>query len=613
MRAAAAPRPTRCAHLLAAAAWAAAVGAVEVHPLSDAQYHTCLTQGSDPYGLVSAANGLCVQQHDCRKVRCDESLGDNIPAYSAVVRNVSDVQIALAFAQEHNLQVTVKTTGHNYAGSSMGKNSLMIWMHKFEKYNTIYTDSQWGDTCGTKYAHSIRVGGGQSWGEVYAEVADKFDIVGGGGLTVSAAGGWLQGCGLSALSRNRGLGVDNVLQFEVVLANGTFAVADKCSNPDLFWALRGGGGGTFGVVVAVQYRLHPISPVVRAQGTVEYHSSQIGEFGRGVAAWIDFWTDVSPTLDRRWGGYWTLNMHLLYFQGSMADARSTFLDRLESWKNGLPSDLQPLVKQSAEAFPSYWDERGRGASTDPGGHATLNIASRLVPREWLLTNGTQMKATLNWLAQNGFDTWNYILGGAVSDVAEDATAVHPAMRRAIWQIETLKAGQAGLNMIQKLRDDVPGSAAGLNHAHKAEPQWQTAFWGPQLARLEAIKERYDPEGRLNCYHCIGYDGEDPTSTLTRNTPGKYCTPGDSACWPKEGDWAQLAATWELQATAPWAAPPTSSPTGSPAAGGPPTWSPRALTPSPEGTAPLAPPKEAGGRLPASGAAAAVLGALALAG
>ena len=65
--------------------------------------------------------------------------------------------------------------------------------------------------------------------------------------------------------RRYGLGIDNVLQFEVVLANGSKVVTDQCSEPDLFWALRGGGGGTFGVVTAAVYRLHPKEDLVQLE------------------------------------------------------------------------------------------------------------------------------------------------------------------------------------------------------------------------------------------------------------------------------------------------------------------------------------------------------------
>lgn len=79
----------------------------------------------------------------------------------------------------------------------------------------------------------------------------------------SAVGGWLQGSsGLSFSPRRYGLGVDQVVGFTVVLADGDVVTADACTNPDLFWALRGIGGGTYGVVTHAHYKLHPLTPIV---------------------------------------------------------------------------------------------------------------------------------------------------------------------------------------------------------------------------------------------------------------------------------------------------------------------------------------------------------------
>ena len=75
-------------------------------------------------------------------------------------------------------------------------------------------------------------------------------------LSVGAAGGYLQGGGHSPMSPMFGLTVDNVLEIDVVLANGTLLTTNACTNPDLFWALRGGGGGTFGVVTRAVYKAH---------------------------------------------------------------------------------------------------------------------------------------------------------------------------------------------------------------------------------------------------------------------------------------------------------------------------------------------------------------------
>lgn len=118
------------------------------------------------------------------------------------------------------------------------------------------------------------------------------------------------GGGLSVMSPTYGLGVDNVINLEVVLADGRHVNVDECSHPDLFWALRGGGGGTFGVVTSVHYALQTLQPVTFAMVNITHNflvDQDYSMYMRTVDLWIDFWVDKSPRLDRRWGGYWSLS------------------------------------------------------------------------------------------------------------------------------------------------------------------------------------------------------------------------------------------------------------------------------------------------------------------
>ena len=122
--------------------------------------------------------------------------------------------------------------------------------------------SRFSACTGIKPARAIRVTGGVPWSDVYA-VAQKANavVVGGSAGSVCAGGGYILGGGHSFTSPEFGLAVDNVLEMSVVLANGTLVTASACAHADLFWALRGGGGGSFGVLLSVTYRLHPARPV----------------------------------------------------------------------------------------------------------------------------------------------------------------------------------------------------------------------------------------------------------------------------------------------------------------------------------------------------------------
>ena len=491
------------------------------------EYDACYLQGRDALKLVDANNGLCMQTHDCRVAFCNASFATtkgqegedaDLPAAVAEVRTSGDIAKVMAFAKSHRIAVSVKTTGHSYMGSSTAKDAITIWTRtlKANDETKMMPTSSWSDTCGNKHEHVLQVGGGAIWKEAYLAAGFNVTAVGGGGLSVSAAGGWLQGCGLSSFVPKYGLGVDNVLSFDVVLTNGTQVVADACSHPDLFWALRGGGGGTFGVVTRVHYRVHaiPKGGLTTVSVSIEHSpmDTTYGLYLSMVDKWIDFIVDESPNLVRHWGGYWSLSGSVaLHFMGDHDDpARTAFIDKLKALRDSIePAVARPLFKIQVLTFDSYLDWRGgknpSAMATDAGGHERFYIGSWLVPLSYVTDDeGASAKNLLKVIARTGFDMFNYMLGGSATDVAEDATAVHPVFRKAIWQLEVFSPYH-----MEEIIRSVPNGAAGINHHAKDLTNWRERLWGSNLPRLEKIKRDYDLDNVLNCFHCIGYRGKDP--------------------------------------------------------------------------------------------------------
>ena len=478
----------------------------KLHDISnDDEYSkVCGASASDPgaaYTLENTGEGRCMQYHDCSKKKCDEGAAWNIPEYSVEASEENDIIEAIKFANQHNIQVVVKTTGHNYAGASMGDGALLIWMRHFKKYGDI---KKAYEKCGETYDAVLKVGGGQVWEEAYKAVGNDYHLVGGGGLTVSAAGGWLNGGGLSASSRLYGMGIDQVIEFEVITADGSKVIASKCENDDLFWALRGGGGGSFGVTTSVHYKLHPTLPFCEMSFVVSDFKEPLYDTTT-VFKWISLLVDSAPTLDTKWGGYWTLASGIFYYQGTEDETKnSEFYKKI----NGLGN----ISWQSFRCGESYFAARGGpdNLATDQTGQKQFNIASRLIPMDFVEKQPDKMKGILIWMIYNGFFTFNYIIGGKMMDVATDATAVHPAMRQSVFQIETFDE-----RLIQKLRDELPDSGAGFNHAAINETDWENQFWGSNLARLESLKKKWDPDNRFNCWHCVGYlQGSSCNSSLS---------------------------------------------------------------------------------------------------
>jgi FAD/FMN-containing dehydrogenase len=199
------------------------------------------------------ANGTCDPYHSISKP-C--TLG-NYVRYAVNISSPDHISKSLKFATRHNIRVVVRNTGHDYNGKSTGAGALGIWAHNLKSLKI----RDWKDD---HYdGKAIEMGAGVQGFEAYV-LADQagLQVVGGECPTVGLAGGYTQGGGHSALASRYGLAADQVLQWKVVDGNGDFVTATRDNEySDLFWALSGGGGGTYGVVYAMVSKAHPGTPV----------------------------------------------------------------------------------------------------------------------------------------------------------------------------------------------------------------------------------------------------------------------------------------------------------------------------------------------------------------
>ena len=139
---------------------------------------------------------------------------------------------------------------------------LLLWLHHMKTMDLIkaYTSCR-----GEHVSNAIRLSAGVQWGDVCTWLSSyNLTAIGAFSRTVGAIGGYLQGGGHSPLSRWKGMVADQVLEFDVLTADGHLQKVNACENKDLFWALRGGGGGSFAVVVSTMLRTFPLPPVISA-------------------------------------------------------------------------------------------------------------------------------------------------------------------------------------------------------------------------------------------------------------------------------------------------------------------------------------------------------------
>ena len=170
------------------------------------------------------------------------------PGMFAMCVDVADVMASVNFGRENNLLVAIRGGGHNGGGLGLCDEGLVIDLSGL-KFVRVDTSN-----------NTVRVGGGNLWGEVDHATHPFGLAVPAGIISTTGVGGLTLGGGVGHLSRKYGLTIDNLLEADMVLADGSFVTVNSSQNTDLFWAIRG-GGGNFGIVTSFKFQAHPVKTV----------------------------------------------------------------------------------------------------------------------------------------------------------------------------------------------------------------------------------------------------------------------------------------------------------------------------------------------------------------
>ncbi|HEY3718184.1 MAG TPA: FAD-binding oxidoreductase [Jatrophihabitantaceae bacterium] len=415
---------------------------------------------------------------------------DRRPAAIARCVDVADVMTAVRFAREHGQLVSVRGGGHNAGGLGVWDDALVIDLSPMRGLTV--------DPVGK----TVRAEGGCVWGDV-DHATHAFGLATPSGIvSTTGVGGLTLGGGIGYLARQHGLTVDNLLAADVVLADGSFVTASADSHPELFWALRG-GGGNFGVVTSFRFRCHEVGTVVA--GPVLYDIADTGE----VLRW---YREVQPGLPEEVNGWFGLltvppappfpealwlrkACGIVWCYTGPPDRADKVLAPLRGFGapllDGVVTMPYPMLQSAFDAlYPPglqwYWRADFFREITDPA------IAVHEEFGELLPTPHSTMHL--------------YPIDGAVHDTATDATAF--AYRDAGWAGVIVGVDPEPANA-DKIKDWTvrywdalhPNSAGGayVNFMMDEGADRVRASYGANYDRLARIKASYDPDNffRIN--------------------------------------------------------------------------------------------------------------------
>jgi FAD/FMN-containing dehydrogenase len=402
-------------------------------------------------------------------------LASGSPAYVLRPETVEDVQAGVIFAASAGLLLSVRGGGHGFAGFGTNDGGVVIDLSELAKVEII-----------DKERHLVRIGGGATWGQVAEALAPHAlaissgdtKSVGVGGLTLTGGIGWKV--------RKYGLALDNVVAAEVVTADGEVVHASEQMNPELFWAIRG-GGGNFGIVTAFEFVAHPTTDVFH--GKIAFPASQADTVLQG---WADYMrtapeelTSIMVFANPLAGGPDAPVEIYVAFDGDDLEFADQAIDPIRRLGMVIDDDI---------ALKPYADTLEDGGAPPPG--IQLVARSAFVDEE-------SVPAMVHTLAEARASERSPVIavrsvGGAVSRVPDDATAY--AHRQAELMLVTITVGpkpaieaaRPALETIwEKLAPHVNGAYA--NFLTSATEEDAAAVYPAQTyKRLAAVKRRHDP-------------------------------------------------------------------------------------------------------------------------
>jgi FAD/FMN-containing dehydrogenase len=422
---------------------------------------------------------------DARRIH--NGLIDKRPALIARCRNAGDVARAILFANEHGLEIAVRGGGHNVAGRAVAEGGLMIDLAEMKR---IEVDPE---------ARTARAEGGVNWNEFNAAAGEHGLAVTGGAVSTTGIAGLTLGGGLGWLMGVQGFAADNLLSVELVTAGGEVLNVTQESHPDLFWALRG-GGGNFGVATTFEYRLHPVGQVIGGLAAHPFDAAgDVLTFYRDFTKSLPDELTVFAALAHAPDGSGAKIAAMAVCHVGPAEQAEADLAPVRAFGEPAMLEIGPMpypVMNTLldDAFPkgalNYWKanfvERFDDAVIDVVVEQFASVPSPMsaILFEHLHGEVTRIPVESAAVAQRE-EGYNVLIPGVWMDPAETDANI-------AWTRETydrLRPHFRSGRWLNYLGDDEPAAAI-------------RAAYGPNYERLVEVKRQYDPENVFHLNHNI---------------------------------------------------------------------------------------------------------------
>jgi hypothetical protein len=460
-----------------------------------------------------------------------------LSTYHVEAHTADDISKTLDFVREHDIRVSIKNTGHDYFGRSSAANSLGIWTHHMKE--TKYHKTFQPKGCSARYENIGEIGAGIQAHEAWEFFEPLNMLVTVGAVdSVGIAGGFGQGGGHGPLGPAYGLMVDQAVEFDVVTADGKLRTINECTDPDLFWAMRGGGGGNYAVLTSYKFQLHPAVPM----NAYSFQATFPAPKGNLDITESKFHRDIikalasNQTLFSEHGiaGYNFLHPDHIVFLQVMPSANTSALKAITSQYHDFLTTYPGLeITENAyytfEKF-SEWHTFTQTPSIARNGLVGLGLAEsgRFVPKDLFATpksidsivDAVVTAMQFSYTNRGGGAAQLYATGPA-NHPDNSKTGVNPAWRDSLWHVimggiwtaETPVSIRRQVQntisaAIQPFKALTPGGGCYMNEGDWTEENWQQAFFGSNYDGLLSVKKRYDPTGLFNCWKCVGWHGYD---------------------------------------------------------------------------------------------------------